>query len=574
MALSLRLGEFSLPDWRPAELSWIRARHASLGAVASRAEKPSSRFNSKSIELQRAAQRGGAAAVMPLLTDRLSIRVCANLWADVDSPSFRRDCPPTQELLDRFETVGLPLSSLTLAALLRAYFDHFDRLFQGDMLKHGQTFLRRHLNARRGGQSGSDLDKVRSAQDWLFSESAIQATVSSTRQRYSDLEEAWRAWGLRAYRAGRFAQRCQAIFYIEHLEQIDVGADTAVFAEVTQKSVARLPYGEGKTIGVKVLEVLIDRSADSQLSDAWREAILEIAGDPRLPPSAPSYQRWWDPVGPERVRRMQGWMSQLDIGLFLEVLEEVGKQSSNAELQRMFPARKQLLTAILETGAVVNSRLFLSREALSYVKRQYPERQLNVFGKLSDASKSVIYMQVGSVHLVEGTHSFRIYIYPSLPADCIVFQHDKHPINPLDLGPDLERSLYDPGTPKSQYRHFASTHYTNLKWVYEAIRVLRNAGVRVDETQVLSASQLARFRRETTAPSAQPKRRLQTPKAPFRDDGSTIVSIRQTLEAAASPLYATEISEKTGIRIVKVERAMFSRPDLFKRNLANKWRLK
>ena len=201
--------------------------------------------------------------------------------------------------------------------------------------------------------------------------------------------------------------------------------------------------------------------------------MLRIAGDPRVPESSLNYQKWWAVLGSERVRSMKGWLSRVDLKLFLEILDDYGKSSGKRDMQRMFPSRKRFLDGLIEQGLVAHSRLFLSAEAERFLKRNFAAEDLPDYATVSGSQTTTIYLQVGHLHMIEGSHSFAMRLSSDIPEipEILNYETRKFSHNKLTIMRDeVERIIHTP------YRF----------WQHNAIQYMRNRGIYLDVEKLFS----------------------------------------------------------------------------------------
>src|SRR5690606_913390 len=136
-------------------------------------------------------------------------------------------------------------------------------------------------------------------------------------------------------------------------------------------------------------EILIDRSAGRPISQSWQSAILSIAGDPRVPKTSRNFQRWWVLLGEKRIGLMRGWLSRLDLKLFLKLLEQSAKDGSVSDMERMFESRRLFMEGLVEQGLVTNSRLFLSAHAEAYLKSNFNKDELPEYARVLSPQTSM-----------------------------------------------------------------------------------------------------------------------------------------------------------------------------------------
>ncbi len=154
----------------------------------------------------------------------------------------------------------------------------------------------------------------------------------------------------------------------------------------------------------------------------------------------------------------------------------------------MFPARRRFLEGLEQAGLVTESRLFLSGSAQSYIHRTIPRKDLPHFNSLSNSDKSVIYLNLGKCHLIEGTHNYSLWLYGQLPQK-----------NPIDTSPFSELTSRDLGMGmKEQYERergptieglppYKISHHPNVTWQRKAIQNMKSLRRPVDPEKVLSS---------------------------------------------------------------------------------------
>ena len=168
---------------------------------------------------------------------------------------------------------------------------------------------------------------------------------------------------------------------------------------------------EGKLLGHKALEILIDRTPDSGPSEAWQKTVIGIAGDPRVGLRSKSFQNWWQILGEARARKVVGWLSSLDLRIFLEVLESIRSKDKHREHKANVSPSEKFMEGLLEQGMVVQSRLFLSRDASMYLRANYDAEDVPEHAVIMSGHTSVIYLELTSgLHMVEGTDNMKIKI--------------------------------------------------------------------------------------------------------------------------------------------------------------------
>jgi hypothetical protein len=220
--------------------------------------------------------------------------------------------------------------------------------------------------------------------------------------------------------------------------------------------------------------------------------VLAIAGDPRVPPSHPKYLKWWSQIEPNLKVKVQGWLSKLDLRLFLEALHDFSRRPNNGDLLRMYPARKYFMEGLINKQLVTGTRLFLSTAAEGYLKRNYKPEHLPNY-TLVDGDRSLIYIQLGSVHIVEGSHNCKLWIYERLDPSAVVFDYSKKHLTYRSLTGGLSDKMGDLGI-----RTKASITHSpyNFNWQNKALTALQNLGVPIDSKDVLTLEDYRIYKRQ------------------------------------------------------------------------------
>jgi len=267
-----------------------------------------------------------------------------------------------------------------------------------------------------------------------------------------------------------------------------MGENSDIFDELSQENVARMPYNN-KWLGHEVISIMIQKGLDSGvvLPDNWLQVILKIADDPRV-----AYHReWWSLIARQYIEAMQGWLAGFDLELFLKSLKNFSESSGDASLQRMFPARERFLKGLLDHKLIRLSKLFIGREPARYIKSLYDQKNMPKFSRLTDSDLSVIYLKVGHIHMVEGSHSFSLRLYDELPDRERLLNYSRT-FRGSELGPRLAE-MYER---KSQKAAFSVTHNPNLTWQHKVIQEFGKQGVSINPEWVLTLDDYRNYRRK------------------------------------------------------------------------------
>jgi len=462
------------------------------------------------LELVRDMVRNGRfEGIQTVLSTRPGARALTWLWLEDESV---RNCLLTSQVLDALLQLQAPrLSRMSLLNLVSLYFREFDRLDtigRGDGLC-SQLRLRILEQAERlpnfvgAGGRPDPLRTLKREGHWLLELDGPQRLAIETRERGAELGEKLSILGFAGMDTGRYGDICRAHFYLQALQELAPGQDDPVLDELLKPAVAKAPYKGEVRIGHAALAILIDR-ASTDPGELWQTWILKLAGDPRISSRARNFAEWWQPLGEERVQKVRDWLSKEDLRLFLQALEQYGYESGKADLQRMFPARKLFLEGLYQQGLVRSSRLMLGNSAQSVVRRILDKDVMTNFAKLSGVmgDKAVIYLDCGEFCLVEGSHSFKIWVYMEPPSPRL----SNYEIN------EFSHADLVTGVPKDYEKLYPDYYYTavvhNGSWQWKVFDFLADNGVELDIEQLLSRSDYKHLLSTHGRPFVSPTARL------------------------------------------------------------------
>ena len=415
------------------------------------------------------------------------IRPLVELWQACDECVDRN--PIDRAILEHFTTLRQRHSLLVLFAFSQLFFDRFDQL--GD-IRSFAAFIREQFRLNADRKFSRTLNRFAQHARTLFT---IHGPVSVVEQALKDdlpLETIASRLGLPIEKGGRFFTQCKNIYYLDTLEELQVGQDHEVLHELVRKDTYESAYENDWLLGHKVIQIMVDKAAGRQeMPDNWLRVILSIAGDPRVSTRAFNYVRWWARLGNEYVKRVRQWLSRMDIELFLEVLEDYTKHSGDFDLQRMFPARKQFLQGVFEQKLVRDARLFLSRRAEEYVRHHYKENVLPAYSRVKSASTSVIYLNIDGKYVVEGTHNFSLRIYQRLPRRNPIEDYERDNVSSRALG----IGLWEDYISEFGYAGVVNILHHPASWQRKALVAFRELGTHIDPSDVLNSKDYREYRR-------------------------------------------------------------------------------
>lgn len=444
-------------------------------------------FDAMCGRLRRSIDGADFTDIYDALDKRLGARALTWLWANERS-MMMKSCR-WSVLTTLVERQKPRLTRTTFLQLCKLYFQEFDRLDQVDdgLFIRIEAVIRSQLRkipeTQRPLLSKDPVLALQENAEWLIGIKGPAQLSQKVRNSGEELEQRFSALGLIGFDAGRYGDLCRAHYYIEVLKIVPLGHWDSVFDELLKPSVNRAPFGTDKRIGHAALEVIIDR-AGSEVSEAWQSFVVGIAGDPRIKSSAQNYQEWWRPLGRARLEKVRGWLSREDLKLFLQALEQYGIESGKADLKRMFPARKRFLEGLYHQKLIRNTRLMLGHAAEGIVKKLLNDEIKTSFATLEGtlADKAIIYLDCGDFYLIEGSHSFKIWVYLAQPG-MIVPSYDFSSFTHSDLThttPAQYEAMYE-------LPHEAVTH--NGPWQTKVVNFLAEHGLELDIESLLTPAE-------------------------------------------------------------------------------------
>ena len=481
---------FELPKLEETHSSRVRRSREKLKKRASSIGQRSPRLDA-AVDRMKGVLRGfGRKDVAGNITGPLEAKAFAKIFAH-DELATR--LLMSDSTLNAIDNVGPVIKRQTLMLLIEGYLRHYDEGLDQPALERLGTFIRQKLSLFENEKRSSDLSSIATHRSRIFSLNGPRELVTWAQGQGLDLVAAFETMGLSAYCEGRYFLICRYQYYLEELKAIPLGKHHRILDEIVDRSVYMSPGKDMLHLGHEILCIIIDRAKGSVLSDAWMKVILDIAGDPRVPEANQNHRLWWNRLGAARINLMRGWLSRLDLKLFLNVLNDYGKSSGDTDLQRMYPARKRFLEGLIDHGLVSNSRLFINPKAENFLKRGYKKEDLPEYAIVRDSYRSMIYLQVGHLHMVEGSHSFKLWIFPKLPQASTVLDYNQREFYPLDLSSELDRLYWKEfgrGAPSpADIVHRPA----KFSWQHQAIKYLRDNGMALDIEKLFSKQDYAKY---------------------------------------------------------------------------------
>ncbi|WP_421420081.1 EH signature domain-containing protein (plasmid) [Pseudoalteromonas lipolytica] len=422
-----------------------------------------------------------------ILIKRKGVRVLTQLW--IDKEEVRKNSL-NEETIDYIQAKHSKLGMSSLMNLISLVYRYFDALVDGNIFNRLTQWLNHQIELRlkdRKNSSDTILSVLNQAK-WLLDLTAPKALVNLAKQNHLDLNEQLKKLRLNELPQGRFLDICHAQYYLDTLREIAVGEQHDVLHELLKHDVATMPFEEGKRIGHIALEIIIDRSAGAP-SEIWQNFVLNLAGDPRIANTANNYRQWWKPIGENRIKAVTSWLAKEDLRLFLGAIEEYANYIGDEALNRMFPARKRFLEGLYEHGFVRNARLMLGNQAELTVKRVLGKSLTTSYIKLRGmAQTSIIYLDCGDFHIIEGSHNFKLWIYMGLPSEKLN-DYSLSELNHFALTNSFPQE-YKRNYPKGE---LMPIQHSPTSWQKNAIDFLTQNGVELDLEKLFYKDEYRRY---------------------------------------------------------------------------------
>lgn len=378
------------------------------------------------------------------------------------------------------------LSMQSLINLLRLYFDKYMDLFKDPKFDNFCQILRQQINFylqkhKHDAYPSNFLNLCKDAQ-LFFEHEPFENILKHVQDKFSSFEKFLTHYSLDIYHDGDFVKQCHVMYYIRALKNLPLGEDAPILEQVVGNRLNLIASQTlGPTLGHAALRILIDRSRGQAISQPWLDTILQIAQDPRLPRSSPSYQTWWARLDEEDVLQVIAWLSQFDLQLFLDLLEE--SSSYSEDMMRMYPARKRFIEMLLQKNLVTQTRLILSREAVRFIQRNYRNQQrkwlhfATLEGFTSNQPSFICINLSNKVYMMEGTHNCSLRLIPALDPKAPYFRYTCVRFTDTQCRSDFVS--YNAGDLGSELRLM---HHASGSWIGRAINYLSRHGLPVKQS--------------------------------------------------------------------------------------------
>lgn len=476
---------FSPPRF-PYLREWPTETTAKWETLTTRAKKSVSRVgNGKNFEEVLAGARevlasGSIEDLHSNLEDSQFCRAVFRVWHD--DPQFARETLAFQAL-EAIRSVALPLTRLSALTLLRLHLTYFDEVDKWGKVTLEQTseLLRDALKEITRVQPGSALQFAIERPNLLLGRDSPARMSLFLREEGLTVPEFFLKNGLAGYENGRFSQQVREHYFLAQIREADSSQDHDFLQELTSTDVINRQSNDGRLFGHTVIEEMAANKKEKP-SRQWVDTVLDIAGDPRVE-GTDRWEKWWRDISSAAQREVITWLSTQDLRLFLTAVEQYAREANDAELLRMFPDRKIFLEGLDQLGIVRETRLFLGDNARSRVKSILGKHFRSDIAYLTkEPAKSLIFVDCGDFHFLEGSHNYRLWIYIGKPHPMLVNRRRRE-FDPANLwkivSADQERVLGRKG-----FGFEGVTHHG--LWQYAALKFLGSRGISLPADKLMS----------------------------------------------------------------------------------------
>ena len=393
-----------------------------------------------------------------ILRSPSDIRVLIFLW--FTNTLFISKCPISKKHLKQVLQIKPTLSPSQIYGLIRLYFFQYDQI--ADL-----NFFCKYIKDQLGiicpkKRLSQDMQVYCAQKDILFDPSLKSFWALYDKAKETCLKEVCKKYHIPWDHTARFIIAAKYRLYVSPIEKLRLGDIHPIFSNVSRPEIKNMPYDNQFSLAQTISMRMMDKALNKGMPDNWRQVIISLLGDPRMPKSSALYQDGWAGLPSDYEHHMQKWLSQMDMLVFLELLKEIGNQSGNEMIQRMFPARKSFLESLYQTGMITRTRLFLSNDAVEYIKNQYDTEDRPMYAQVSHKNKSIIYMQVGHVHLIEGTHNYSARLLDRLPKSSGITDQQKKKFALTELATGLDQKYVSEF--QDSKHHYVVPHDIHNAW--------------------------------------------------------------------------------------------------------------
>lgn len=378
------------------------------------------------------------------------------------------------------------LGTMALIHLHLMYFDQVDQWESGLFRAIEDAVEKAVASQTRNDKITDVVETVRARPELVITASAASSASQLVINGEHSVEGLLADLKLSGFEARRYRELLNQEVFLRRIENADPHGNNSFLSDISSDAVRKAPRPGGGYFGIDLLEALISRP-HSIPSLEWLNAILDIAGDPRMSYTQ-NWSTWWSPLEESARETVIRWLSDQDLELFLRTIEEYGQRTKNETLQRMYPDRSKFLRGLQKTGLVRETRLFMPESARDFASRTLPNRVLQTISRLEGTpDRSLIFIDCGSFHILEGSHNFKIWIYEGAVHE-LLSSRRRYSTHIDELRQPLADQYWDKGQ-----RYKAVTH--NGLWQYPVLCFLRqDLGIDINSSEMMTKATYSEMR--------------------------------------------------------------------------------
>ena len=503
---------FNLKAWTVDDFSAIRDAHDKIDTLQKNAGTSSDKFQQAVNRFARIMFDSGQEEMLDEVSSSLDSR--AVIYLLLESDDFRDKVIIDRNFIDKLKGTRSVISRLALTQFIRFFFQYFNLGLNKSEFSLVSLFIMQQLemlevNVKVKVKEGG-LGKLYKNRGIIFTKNGPSYIAKWAQDNKLDLDIATRKIGVSSFHGGQFDLICRGKYYLGTLKRISIGEEHPILNEILKSTVHSIEIEPGRLLGHEALSIIISRGDSREISETWLNFVLTIAGDPRVSENTKNYQRWWSFIDDDLIKKVRTWLAKFDLKLFLQILEDSAHAMGIEDMERMFTSRKVFMEGLLDQGLVSDSRLFLSRNAQKYIRQNYRDKELPSFVKVNEADTSMIYLKVATLHMLEGSHSFKVKVMKSVPLKSSLLNYNVKEVKTTEFRVDLMRmyvrEFIDPKV-RSEIEikkyaqnnvsgYFEATHNVGLGWQKNIISFFRKNGVVIDPSTVLTTQQYVIYKRK------------------------------------------------------------------------------
>ncbi|RVU33943.1 hypothetical protein EOI86_22720 [Hwanghaeella grinnelliae] len=215
--------------------------------------------------------------------------------------------------------------------------------------------------------------------------------------------------GLAAPHGPGFMQLAHTSFLQQSPDPEDVHALEKLLAWVSPSGVQPLDDLRAAVVVDRILYPWTRRPCPADYQEQCLTRLIERFGDPRH--EAPAF---WSQVSEAGRRVLHRWLARKSMEAMFEVVTEAERGNSSGH---QWIERRRFWMGMYETGRVDDAWVALGSNAVPIAQalaRRNSDKSYLSFGRqVTRPDTCLLFMKIGAKTVVEGSHNFRVHIYPA-----------------------------------------------------------------------------------------------------------------------------------------------------------------